>query len=76
MSEEDFKKIAEKVKTNARKRLQIHKTSYYERMQRTEYGYDDYMVDVLSFEFISVDCIYFEEKENKVRQLKLLHEGV
>ncbi len=34
-------------------------------MQRTEYGYDNYMVDVLSFEFISVDCIYFEEKENK-----------
>ena len=66
MSEEDFKKIAEKVKTNAGNNpAEYNKTRYDERMQRTEYGYDNYMVDVLSFEFISVDCIYFEEKENK-----------
>ncbi len=66
MSEEDFKKIAEKVKTNAGNNpAEYSKTRYDERMQRTEYGYDNYMVDVLSFEFISVDCIYFEEKKNK-----------
>lgn len=29
------------------------------------YGYDDYLVDVLEFEFLTVDCIYFEEKENR-----------
>tara|TARA_R100001163_G_C5067328_1_gene206357 strand:+ start:655 stop:3063 length:2409 start_codon:yes stop_codon:yes gene_type:complete len=66
MSEEDFKKIAEKVKTNAGNDPAAYSnTRYDERMQRTEYGYDNYMVDLLSFEFISVDCIYFEEKENK-----------
>jgi len=66
MSEEDFKEIAEKVKTNAGNNpAEYNKTRYDERMQRTEYGYDSYMVDLLSFEFISVDCIYFEEKENK-----------
>ena len=66
ISEEDFKEIAEKVKTNAGNNpAEYNKTRYDERMQRTEYGYDNYMVDVLSFEFISVDCIYFEEKENK-----------
>lgn len=66
MSEEDFKGIAEKVKTNAGNNpADYSKTRYDERMQRTEYGYDNYMVDLLSFEFISVDCIYFEEKENK-----------
>jgi hypothetical protein len=66
MSEEDFKEIAEKVKTNAGNNpAEYNKTRYDERMQRTEYGYDNYMVDLLSFEFISVDCIYFEEKENK-----------
>ena len=66
ISEEDFKEIAEKVKTNAGNNpAEYNKTRYDERMQRTEYGYDNYMVDVLSFEFISVDCIYFEEKKNK-----------
>ena len=29
------------------------------------YGYDEYMVHVLDFEFLSVDCMYFEEKENQ-----------
>jgi len=64
--EEFFKEIAQKVKTNSgNDAADFNKTRYDERMQRTEYGYDNYMVDVLSFEFISVDCIYFEEKENK-----------
>jgi len=64
--EEFFKEIAQKVKTNSgNDAADFNKTRYDERMHRTEYGYDNYMVDVLSFEFISVDCIYFEEKENK-----------
>ena len=65
-SEEYFKEIAQKVKTNSgNDAADFGKTRYNERMQRTEYGYDNYMVDILSFEFISVDCIFFEEKENK-----------
>ena len=66
MSEEEFKDIAQKVKTNAgNDAADFGKTRYDEKLQRVEYGYDNYMVDVLSFEFISVDCIYFEEKENQ-----------
>ena len=66
ISEEEFKEIAQKVKTsNGNDAADFGRTRYDERMQRTEYGYDNYMVDMLSFEFISVDCIYFEEKENK-----------
>lgn len=64
--EEYFKEIAQKVKTNTgNDAADFGKTRYDERMQRTQYGYDNYMVDILSFEFISVDCIYFEEKENQ-----------
>jgi hypothetical protein len=29
------------------------------------YGYDEYMIDVLDFEFLCNDVIYFEEKENR-----------
>ena len=52
-----------------------YKTHTTRECNACSYGYDDYMVDILDFEFISVDCIYFEEKENQVRQLQLLHEG-
>jgi hypothetical protein len=31
----------------------------------TKYGYDEYIIDVLDFEFLSNDVIYFEEKENR-----------
>lgn len=66
MSEEDFKDIASKVQgTNGNDSADFSKSRYDERMQRTQYGYDNYMVDIMCFEFISVDCIYFEEKENK-----------
>jgi len=66
ISEEEFKEIAQKVKTsNGNDAADFARTRYDERMQRTEYGYDNYMVDLLSFEFISVDCIYFEEKKNR-----------
>ncbi len=43
-----------------------NKKSYNKNSMRQEYGYDEYMLDVLDFEFISVDCIYFEEKEKSL----------
>jgi len=66
LDESQFKKIAEKVKNkqgnDPGKLSQAH---YNERLQRTMYGYDEYMVDILDFEFISVDCMHFEEKESR-----------
>ena len=29
------------------------------------YGYDDYLVDIMEFEFLSVDCVYYESKESQ-----------
>jgi hypothetical protein len=66
LTEEDYKEIAQKVKNSyGNDSADFSKTRYDEKMQRTEYGYDNFMVDVLDFEFIGVDCIYFEEKENR-----------
>ena len=40
--------------------------SYYDKnLQRATYGYDEYFVEVLDFEFLSVDKMYFEEKETR-----------
>ena len=66
LTEEDFKKIAEKSKgRNGNDSSKYNKKHYNDTLGRMAYGYDDYMVEVLDFEFISVDCIYFEEKENR-----------
>ena len=64
--EEDYKKIAEQVKNKqGNDPGKLSQTHYNERLQRTTYGYDEYMVDLLDFEFISVDCMHFEEKESR-----------
>jgi len=39
--------------------------SYSEANKGGMNSYDEYMVEVMDFEFISVDCIYFEEKESR-----------
>jgi hypothetical protein len=65
-TEEEYQKIAEKVKNRqGNDPGKLTQTHYNERLQRTMYGYDEYMVDVLDFEFISVDCMYFEEKDSR-----------
>ena len=43
----------------------IRDRSYNNLTNTMDYGYDEYLVDVLEFEFKSVDCIYFEEKESR-----------
>mgnify|MGYP003642452317 FL=1 len=66
LTEEDFEKIAEKSKgRNGNDSSKYNKKNYSDTLGGMAYGYDDYMVEVLDFEFISVDCIHFEEKENK-----------
>ena len=65
-TEEEFKKIAEKVKNKQGNDTgKLSQSHYDERLQRTQYGYDEYMVDVLDFQFVSVDCMHFEEKESR-----------
>ena len=76
LTEEDFKKIAAAVKNkdgNDPNTFNSH--SYNNRLMKQEYGYDEYMVDVLDFEFISVDCVYFEEKENRFGNMNFFLKG-
>jgi len=76
LEEEDFKKIASAVKNKSgNDPSALNRTSYNNNLQRNENGYDQYMVDVLDFEFISVDCIYFEEKENRFGNVNFFMKG-
>ena len=66
LTEEDYKKIANKVKDKYSNDASRYNSSHYDdRYMRTIYGYDEYMVELLDFEFISVDCMHFEEKDSR-----------
>lgn len=76
LDEEAFEKIAKSVKgKEGNDPSAFNRHSYSQRAMRQEYGYDEYMVDVLDFEFISVDCIYFEEKENRFGNTNFFMKG-
>ena len=72
LTEEDFKKIAKKSNGNSASPYssQIDPTS-----KKSVFGYDEHTVEVMDFEFISVDCMYFEEKENKYGNSNFFYEG-
>jgi hypothetical protein len=36
----------------------FHNRSYDRNSRRYTYGYDDYLIDIMDFEFLSVDCVY------------------
>ena len=66
LTEEEYKEIANKVKDKYSNDASRYNSSHYDdRYMRTIYGYDEYMVELMDFEFISVDCMHFEEKESR-----------
>ena len=66
LSEEEIKKIAQKAQKKYGYDIsKVNESSYDEYLKRYKFGYDEYMIDVLDFEFKSVDCMYFESKESK-----------
>ena len=76
IEEEDFKKVATTVMGKfGNNSSALNVSSYNNKLDSNEYGYDEYMVEVLDFEFISVDCIYFEEKENKFGNTNFFMKG-
>ena len=75
LDEEQYRKIAEKSKSYNGDFSKMSQVYYDQTMGRNVYGYDEYMVDVLDFEFLSVDCMYFEEKENRHGNTGFYYEG-
>ena len=66
LDEEAFSKIAEKAaKKYNYDTTDFHSTSYDKYLNQYRYGYDQYMVEILDFEFKAVDCINYEKKQSK-----------
>ena len=66
LEEHDFEEIAKiaakryKYDTSA-----AFSSSYDQYMEQNRYGYDEYMVDILDFEFKTVDCMNYESKKSR-----------
>jgi hypothetical protein len=66
IDEEGLKKIAQKAARMYNYDFSsIDRTDYDNNLNQFKYAYDAYMVEVLDFEFISVDKMCFESKESK-----------
>ena len=75
-TEEDYAKIASKAaKKYGYDTSRIGQSTYDDHLKRYKFGYDEYMVEVLDFEFISVDCMYFEEKESQYGNKGFYYKG-
>lgn len=75
-TEEDFKKIARHAqKTYGYDKNKLSQSSYDQRTNSVTRGFDQYKVGVLEFEFMSVDCEYFESKESKYGNVGFYSKG-
>lgn len=74
--EEDYEKIAQKAASKySYDTAKIRESSYDSYLQRYKFGYDEYMIEVLDFEFKAVDCMYFEEKDSKYGNVGFYYKG-
>ena len=75
-NEEEFEKIAKQVAGKFNNNSSVFGTKYYdEKRDRMKYGYDEYRIQVLDFEFLSVDCMYFEDKSNRFGNTNFFFKG-
>jgi len=75
-TEEEFKEIANKAqKKYGYDASKLTQSSYDRVNNQSSFGYDEYMVEVLDFEFMSVDCEYFENKESRYGNVGFYSKG-
>jgi hypothetical protein len=75
-TEEQYKEIAQKAQKKYGYDAAKLTQSSYDRFNNTNnFGYDEYMIELLDFEFISVDCEYYESKESKYGNVGFYSKG-
>lgn len=64
--EKEYEKLAKSVKNKSYNNANAFNYKAYDQTrQKYAFGYDDYLVDIMEFEFVSVDCVYYESKDSK-----------
>lgn len=75
-SEEQYKKIAEKAAKKYKYDTgKLGQSMYDDYMGKYKFGYDEYMVEIMDFEFKSVDPMVFESKESKYGNVGFYYKG-
>jgi hypothetical protein len=75
-TEEDYRKIAQRAqKKYGYDSSKLSQSSYDRANNSSSFGYDEYMIEVLDFEFMSVDVEYFESKESKYGNVGFYSKG-
>ena len=75
-TEEDYAKMARGAAgINGNDSSKLSQQYFDDYLKRNVYGYDEYMIDVMDFEFMSVDCMFFEDKENRYGNRLFFYEG-
>ena len=76
LTEEQYEKIAQGVKNKYQNRADKLSYKYYdETLDRTTYGYDEFIVEIMDFEFMSTDCMYFEGKQSRFGNENFYYKG-
>ena len=74
--EEQYKKIAKAVMNRTYNNAAQFNQTVYDRTRGTHvYGYDEYLVDVLDFEFLGVDDMIYEEKTSQFGNVGFYYKG-
>ena len=76
LTEEQYEKIARDVQYKYSNNPGRMGYSNYDRYtNRMTYGYDEYIIEILDFEFMSVDDVYYESKESKFGNVGFYYKG-
>lgn len=76
IDEKTYKKLATKISSkDGNESSLLNQVTFNEGTGQNVFGYDSYKVDVLFFEFLTTDCHYFEEKDNKHGNTGFFYKG-
>lgn len=75
-TEEQYKKMAKTVMNKYGNNSSRYVESYYDqRLSRQNYGYDEFTIEVLDFEYLSVDSMIYEKKQSRFGNMGFYFKG-
>jgi len=75
-TEDEYQKIAQGVKNKYQNKADKLSYKYYdETLDRTNFGYDEFIIEVMDFEFLSTDTMHFESKSSKHGNKNFYYKG-
>lgn len=75
-TEEEYEEMARKVSHKyGNNPTKLSNTYYDKNLQRNAFGYDEFILEVLDFEYISADDLMFEEKNSRYGNVGFYYKG-